>query len=124
MAGALIVLDSLRVQPDSIYWVQWSAFMIFMVVIGGLGTIEGPILGAVVYASSIGSSALDLGTWCSRRGRDRGRAAAPRGLWGLAGRFRLFPVGYRLVLPPAGSPPSGSCTSDQCQTTRSSASRN
>lgn len=44
-----LALDGLRVQPEAVYGVQWSAFMIFMVVIGGLGTIEGPILGAIVF---------------------------------------------------------------------------
>jgi branched-chain amino acid transport system permease protein len=26
-----------------------SAYMIFMVLVGGLGTVEGPLLGAVIY---------------------------------------------------------------------------
>ena len=29
--------------------VQWTAPIIFIVVIGGIGTIEGPIIGAVLY---------------------------------------------------------------------------
>jgi branched-chain amino acid transport system permease protein len=102
MAGALIVLDSLRVQPDSIYSVQWSAFMIFMVVIGGIGTLEGPVLGAIVlfilqqtlepygvwYLVALGVAAIAAALY------------ARRGLWGLlTGRrdLRLLPTGYRVV---------------------------
>lgn len=49
-AGAVICVRGLGVaSPTEIFGVQYSAFMIFMVVIGGLGTVEGPVLGAVVY---------------------------------------------------------------------------
>jgi branched-chain amino acid transport system permease protein len=102
-AGALIAVTTLTVQPNSIYSVQWTAFMIFMVVIGGLGSIEGPIIGAVlfwvirelladygeVYLIGLGVIAVVM------------VLAAPNGIWGLvAGRRRvnLFPVGYRLDL--------------------------
>lgn len=102
LAGAVIVLDSLRVQPDSIYSVQWSAFMIFMVVIGGIGTIEGAVLGAIVffvlqqllepygvwYLVALGAVAITAALY------------ARRGLWGLiAGRrnVHLLPTGYRVA---------------------------
>lgn len=49
LAGAVYNLPLLRVQPDAAFTVNWSAFMIFIVVIGGLGTIEGPILGTIVF---------------------------------------------------------------------------
>ena len=48
-AGSLIALTNLRVQPDDIFSVNYSAIMIFIVVVGGLGTIEGPILGAILF---------------------------------------------------------------------------
>ena len=51
-AGGLTVLESLNVQPDSAFSVQWTAFMIFTVVIGGLGTPDGSILGAVTFLLS------------------------------------------------------------------------
>jgi branched-chain amino acid transport system permease protein len=48
--GAVFYLSSLRVQPrDSFSVVQWTAPIIVIVLIGGLGSIEGPIIGAVVY---------------------------------------------------------------------------
>jgi len=104
-AGAVLALQSLRVQPDSIFSVQWTAFMIFMVVIGGVGTLEGPLVGAVVFfllqeqLADFGSTYLVL----------LGLVAvavvlvAPQGLWGLLtrGRWGLFPVAHRVVRRPA-----------------------
>lgn len=50
MVGALIFLQRLRISPDSGFSVNdWTALVIFMVVIGGIGTFEGPILGTLVY---------------------------------------------------------------------------
>jgi branched-chain amino acid transport system permease protein len=49
VAGALIYLNLLRVQPGAAFSVNWTAFMIFIVVIGGIGTIEGPILGTILF---------------------------------------------------------------------------
>lgn len=49
LAGALYFLGNLRISPDAAFSVNWSAFAIFMVVIGGIGRIEGPIVGAIVF---------------------------------------------------------------------------
>jgi branched-chain amino acid transport system permease protein len=50
MVGAVIFLQRLRISPDSGFSVNdWTALVIFMVVIGGIGTFEGPILGALIY---------------------------------------------------------------------------
>lgn len=100
LAGSLIAINSLRVTPDSIFSVNWTAFMIFIVVIGGIGTIEGPILGAVVFwvlEQQLG----DLGTWYLIAVGAVAVATvllAPRGLWGLLtrDRIRIFPVGHRV----------------------------
>jgi branched-chain amino acid transport system permease protein len=106
LAGALIAINTLRVSPDSIYSVNYSAFMIFIVVIGGIGSIEGPILGAVVFFV-LQQRLADQGTWYLVA---VGVLAilvvllAPRGLWGAAtrGRLELFPVGYRVRSGMAG----------------------
>jgi branched-chain amino acid transport system permease protein len=101
LGGALIAVDSLRVQPDSVYSVQWSAFMIFMVVIGGLGTIEGPVLGAVLFFA-LQQLLQPYGAWyLVVLGLVAIAAAlfARRGLWGLITLnrdVRLLPTGYRL----------------------------
>ncbi len=49
MAGALWLATAITFQPKTYFSVQWTAYMIFMVLVGGLGTFEGPILGAVLF---------------------------------------------------------------------------
>ena len=50
MTGALIFLQRLRISPDAAFSVNdWTALVIFMVVIGGLGSFEGPIIGVIIY---------------------------------------------------------------------------
>lgn len=97
-AGALIALTNLRVQPDDIFSVNYSAIMIFIVVVGGLGTIEGPILGAILFfflqdqLRDYGSIYLIiLGAFAIIS-----VLVAPRGLWGLITRDKisLFPTRY------------------------------
>ena len=103
VAGALYFLSSLRISPDAAFGVQWSPVIIFMVVIGGLGTIEGPLLGAALYFV-LSKYFSDYGTWYLV---GLGLVAIivtirfPQGLWGaLAARFdiRCFPVQRRLIL--------------------------
>jgi branched-chain amino acid transport system permease protein len=99
LAGAMIVANTLRVQPGSIFSVDYSAMMIFIVVIGGLGTIEGPILGALVFYL-LQDNLADLGNWYLVIVGGVAMAVtllAPRGLWGLTGgRLTVFPTGYRV----------------------------
>jgi branched-chain amino acid transport system permease protein len=103
-AGALNAISLLGVQPDADFSVQWTAKMAFAVIIGGLGTIEGPILGTLVYMVLqqtlesynvwylivLGLVAIVIALF------------ARRGLWGLVDdhlHIRLFPVGYWLWEP-------------------------
>ena len=103
MAGALWLATSISFQPKTYFSVQWTAYMIFMVLVGGLGTFEGPILGAVAffaieawfgaagvwYLVGLGATALAFSLFL------------PRGVWGwLEDRFglRLLFVGYRVKL--------------------------
>jgi branched-chain amino acid transport system permease protein len=101
LAGGLIACNTLRVQPDSIFSVNYTALMAFMVIIGGLGTIEGPIIGAVAYyLLQDRLQALNLWYLVILGGvAITFTLVLPHGLWGLARGFRLFPVGYRLVPP-------------------------
>ena len=103
-AGVLVVANTLFIEPGSVFSVQWSAYMIFMVLVGGLGTFEGPILGAILLFA-IQTTFTQGGPWYLV---GLGATAAlfalflPRGLWGaIEGRFglRLMPVGYRVVSP-------------------------
>jgi branched-chain amino acid transport system permease protein len=101
VAGALYYLTALRITPAAGFSVQWSAFMIFIVVIGGIGTVEGPILGTLIFFT-IREYLSDFAEWSLIL---LGLVAvatmliAPQGLWGLLqGRFHLelFPIRRRL----------------------------
>jgi branched-chain amino acid transport system permease protein len=104
MIGALIFLMKLRISPDTAFSVNdWTAFVIFITVIGGIGRIEGPIIGTVVffvlrqtladlgsvYLLMMGAVAIVTMLW------------APKGVWGLiAERFgwQALPLQRHLVL--------------------------
>jgi branched-chain amino acid transport system permease protein len=102
IAGGLIFLQNGRISPDSAFAVtQWTAFVIFIVVIGGIGTLEGPILGVLVFfvlqklLADYGAvylivlGLLGIGVMLF----------APKGLWGLFARrtgIALFPTQRRL----------------------------
>jgi branched-chain amino acid transport system permease protein len=100
-AGALTLANQLFVEPTSMFSVDYSALMIFMVLVGGLGTFEGPIIGAIVLFL-IQNELADNGVWYFVLLGSVAIAFAlflPRGLWGtVVDRYgiRLLPVGYRL----------------------------
>jgi branched-chain amino acid transport system permease protein len=62
LAGALYFVGNLRISPDAAFSVNWTAFAIFMVIIGGIGRIEGPIVGAVVFWA-LNRFFAEYGTW-------------------------------------------------------------
>jgi branched-chain amino acid transport system permease protein len=107
-AGALILASTLFVQPQSIFGVQYSAYMIFMVLVGGLGTFEGPLIGAVVLFA-IQYRFADSGAWYLIGLGATAIAFAlflPKGIWGaVQERFRtqLLPTGYRLIEEKSGA---------------------
>jgi branched-chain amino acid transport system permease protein len=50
MAGAIITLQKLRISPPASFSItDWTVLIIFNVVIGGIGSFEGPIIGTIVY---------------------------------------------------------------------------
>jgi branched-chain amino acid transport system permease protein len=109
--GALAFLEKLRISPDAAFSVgDWTVDVIFIVVIGGIGSIEGPILGTLVFFG-LRALLVDYGAWYLITLGGIAVAVmlfAPRGLWGLlAGRFdlHLFPVQRRVRL--AGPQRSG-----------------
>ena len=98
-AGGVVLVNQLNVAPDSIFGIQWTAYMIFIVIVGGIGTLEGPILGAVIfvlmqqvfanagvwYLILLGVLAIGAAIWL------------PSGLWGAVAQWtgaRLFNIGY------------------------------
>jgi branched-chain amino acid transport system permease protein len=98
LAGALIYVQKARISPDAAFSVvDWTAYVIFIVVIGGIGTIEGPMIGVLVFFL-LQNALADYGSWYLLVLGLIGIAVmlfAPRGLWGLfASRtgIQLFPV--------------------------------
>ena len=103
LAGALWVATALTFQPKAYFSPLWTAYMIFMALVGGLGTFEGAILGAVVFFA-IETWFGDAGVWYLVGLGATALVFAlvfPRGLWGWVEdrtSLRLLPIGYRLRL--------------------------
>ena len=49
IAGGLFFLNKGSVLPSSAFGIDWTVSMVFIVIIGGIGTVSGPIVGAVIY---------------------------------------------------------------------------
>lgn len=49
LAAALYYIDSVTITPAGAFGIQWSAYAVFIVVAGGMGTLVGPIIGAVLF---------------------------------------------------------------------------
>jgi branched-chain amino acid transport system permease protein len=102
-AGVLTVANTLFIEPTSTFSVQWTAYMIFMVLVGGLGTFEGPIVGAILLFTIMTVFTAGGPWYLVGLGATAGLFALvlPRGLWGLIEDrlgARLLPVGYRVEL--------------------------
>jgi branched-chain amino acid transport system permease protein len=105
MVGALIFLQKLRISPDTAFSVNdWTAFVIFITVIGGVGRIEGPLIGTIVFFI-LRQLLADYGTLYLLMLGVIAIAAmlkAPKGLWGLiADHFgwQMLPLERRVAMP-------------------------
>jgi branched-chain amino acid transport system permease protein len=103
MTGALIYLQKARISPDAAFSVtDWTAYVIFIVVIGGIGTIEGPIIGVLIFFA-LQSALSDYGSWYLLVLGIIGIVImlfAPRGVWGLISDrtgIQLFPIRRNLI---------------------------
>jgi branched-chain amino acid transport system permease protein len=104
MVGAFIFLQRLRISPDAAFSVNdWTAFVIFITVIGGIGRIEGPIVGTIVFFA-LRQTLADLGTIYLLM---LGAVAilvmllAPKGIWGLIVEnfgWQVFPLERSVIL--------------------------
>jgi branched-chain amino acid transport system permease protein len=107
LVGALIYLQKARISPDAAFSVvDWTAYVIFIVVIGSIGTIEGPILGVILFFL-LQNFMADYGSWYLLMLGLAGILVilfAPRGLWGAFSDrtgIQLFPVRRTLVGGPS-----------------------
>jgi branched-chain amino acid transport system permease protein len=110
MVGALIFLQKLRVSPDAAFSVNdWTAFVIFITVIGGIGRIEGPIIGTIVFFALRQTLADQGPVYLLMLGAVAilVMLKAPKGIWGLIVDkldWQIFPLQRRVVFPPAQKP--------------------
>ena len=106
MVGALVFLQKLRISPDAAFSVNdWTAFVIFITVIGGIGRLEGPIVGTIVFFA-LRQALADRGALYLLM---LGAVAiavmlkAPKGLWGLIVAnfdWQIFPLQRRVARAP------------------------
>lgn len=118
IAGGVITLQKLRVAPPASFSItDWTVYVIFIVVIGGIGSFEGPIIGTIVFFL-IRQYLADIGVWHFILLGVLSIVVIliePRGLWGLLRRIvpqDLIPVSHappkrrRAKTPDAESAPS------------------
>jgi len=110
MIGALVFLQKLRISPDAAFSVNdWTAFVIFITVIGGIGRLEGPIVGTIVFFA-LRQALADRGALYLLMLGVVAIAVmlkAPKGIWGLIVDrldWQVFPLQRRLVPPPRPEP--------------------
>ena len=99
----MIYVQKARISPDAAFSVlDWTADVIFIVVIGGIGTIEGPIVGVFVFLI-LRNLLADYGSWYLLVLGMIGILVmlfARRGLWGLFAErtgIQFFPIRRELV---------------------------
>jgi branched-chain amino acid transport system permease protein len=111
LVGALAFIEKVRISPNAAFsLIDWTANVIFIVVIGGIGSIEGPIIGAVVFFGLRGLLADYGPLYMILLGLIAivVMLVAPRGIWGLVSRrfgIEFFPVQRRVRFP--GDMPRG-----------------
>ena len=104
VTGALIYLNLLRISPDAAFSISWTAYPLFIVVIGGLGTLEGPIVGTLLFFF-FREILSDYGAWYMILLGALAIVAMLRfqqGLWGLVVErwgLDVFPVRRRVRAP-------------------------
>jgi len=108
LTGALVFLDIGRISPSAAFSVlDWTAYVLFVVILGGFGRLEGPLLGGLVFFF-LEKAFADYGTWYLMALGLLGILVmlfAPHGLWGwLERRCALEWLTTRRVVDTAGSP--------------------
>ena len=101
-AGAVSYMSTLQVTPDASFSLNWTASAIFIVVLGGIGTIEGPVIGTAVYFA-LRETFADFGAWYFIGLGSLAVATmimAPGGAWSLLARYKnIDPFGIRRRMP-------------------------
>ena len=111
LAGVAWLASAITFLPRTHFGVQWTVFMLFMVLVGGLRSFEGPFVGALLLFA-LQELAGDFGAWYLA---GLGAVAIlfalylPEGLWGWvrarAG-WTFLPTGVRISVRRASDPPT------------------
>jgi len=48
LAGGVVALNQVSIEPNSMFGLQWTVTALVMVIVGGMGTVWGPVIGAFV----------------------------------------------------------------------------
>lgn len=92
LTGVLVTLQKLRVAPSASFSItDWTIYVIFIVVIGGIGSLEGPIIGTILFFL-LREYLSGFGTWYLMILGAISIAFIlyePRGMWGVCRRWRL-----------------------------------
>ncbi|WP_052420771.1 branched-chain amino acid ABC transporter permease [Paraburkholderia ferrariae] len=97
LAGGIYYLSVLYIDPAGAFDIDWQIRIIFIVVVGGVGTLEGPFVGTAIYFA-LRAMFQGHGEWfaiCEGGIAMAVMLLAPGGLWGsLQRRFgwRVFPI--------------------------------
>lgn len=110
MAGALIFMSYLFITPDSAFDIKWIVSLIFIVIVGGIGTLEGPIIGVLIFFLMRETLAFTSGWYLVALGALTIAVMlfSPDGIAGLL-RRRVWPR----VFPDAFGPKTGRGTSNE-----------
>lgn len=92
LTAGVVYLNTIFIQPFEAFGIGWTVNLLFIVIIGGMGTVEGPVLGSVMFvllqqflAEYVGYNLIILGTITIIT-----ILMAPRGIMGtLQERFRI-----------------------------------
>jgi branched-chain amino acid transport system permease protein len=97
LAGGVMYMYQAYILPTSGFSINWTVAMTFIVIIGGMGTMEGPVIGAVIYVlltqwlySFPGMSMIILGILAVAI-----IMVAPRGIMGTV----YYKTGFEILSP-------------------------
>jgi branched-chain amino acid transport system permease protein len=97
LAGGIYYLSVLYVDPTGAFDIDWQIRILFIVIVGGVGTLEGPIIGTLIYFGlrEVFREAGDLFLIFQGATAAIVMLVAPSGIWGLVQArtgFQLFPT--------------------------------
>jgi branched-chain amino acid transport system permease protein len=97
LAGGIYYLSVLYVDPSGAFDIDWQIRILFIAIVGGIGTLEGPIIGVLIYFGlrEVFRDAGDLFLIFQGLTAMLVMLLAPGGVWGFVQRwtrFQLFPT--------------------------------